>query len=345
MGVQARRVFRLSLTTALSLACGYALQLQLPYIVPFFGVLLTINPAPPPGPLKLIALLIAITLTLASGLLLIPWLEFYPIAAILVVGLVMYMSFCLSVIRGKEILGHFMATGIALVTIAGSVSSVLATLVIESMVVGIAVAVVCQWLVHPFFPEDPVITRKEKDPKKALSVSNWKALKATLIVMPAYLVVLTNPGLYLPLVLKSIALGQQSSLIDIKTAGREMLGATVLGGGFAVFFGWLLGLSVNLWMFFLWTLIFVTYIAGKVYGILESRFPPSFWQAVTMTLILLLGAAVIDSENGKDVYQAFVTRISLFVVVTLYAWLSVRLLDFIHAKRTPDEKEMESMPC
>jgi len=56
MGLAARRAFRLGATAALSLACGYAFQLQIPYIVPIFGILLTVKPAPPPSPVVLVRL-------------------------------------------------------------------------------------------------------------------------------------------------------------------------------------------------------------------------------------------------------------------------------------------------
>ncbi len=345
MDLTARRIFRLSITTAMSLACGYAFQLQVPYLAPIFGVLLTVDPAPPLGPAKLLALLVLIPVALSAGLLLIPLLEYYPLSAILLVGLGLYASFYLSWNRGKELLGTFLATGITLVSIAGSVSSVLATAVIESLVAGIAIAILCQWVIYPFFPEDQVAAEKNRDSSTTRDPSPWIAIRGALIVIPSYLVVLTNPGMYLPLVLKSITLGQQGSLVDVKSAGRELLGATILGGGYAILFWWLLGLSVNLWLFFCWMLLFSTYFASKIYRLLPSRFSPSFWQNVTTTLLILLGSAVMDSENGKDVYAAFFTRISLFLLVTLYAWLAVYLLERKLGRHRSSHEVMESSTC
>jgi len=345
MGLAARRAFRLGATAALSLACGYAFQLQIPYIVPIFGILLTVKPAPPPSPVALFVILVAVALTLSSGMLLIPWLENYPLAAIMLVGLGIYAGFRISLINGKEILGHFLATGLVLVTAAGSVSSILAIKVIETMVIGIGLAVICQWIVYPFFQEESVASKKVEKQDVTDEPSRWPAIRGTLIVVPTYLMVLTNPGFYLPLALKSIALGQQSSLLNMKTAGRELLGATLLGGCLAVLFWWLLGLAVNLWMFFLWALIFFTYFAAKIYGILASRFSASFWQSVAMTLIILLGSAVMDSENGKDVYEAFATRISLFLAVTAYAWLAVVFLEYKFGQKDRPVDGMESLPC
>lgn len=40
-----------------------------------------------------------------------------------------------------------------------------------------------------------------------------------------------------------------------------------------------------------------------------------------MTLLILLGPAVEDSDNDKDVYTAFLVRMGLFVAVTfLHGW-------------------------
>ena len=40
----------------------------------------------------------------------------------------------------------------------------------------------------------------------------------------------------------------------------------------------------------------------------------AFWPDVVINFLFLLGPAVEDSANGKDVYKAFAVRFSLFVV-------------------------------
>ena len=86
-------------------------------------------------------------------------------------------------------------------------------------------------------------------------------------------------------------------------------------------------------MFFLWMLLFGSYLAAKFYGVLETRFPPSYWQNVAVTMLILLGPAVQDSANGKDVYAAFAVRMGLFVAVTLYAWMAVAALEYLRSRR------------
>ena len=91
-----------------------------------------------------------------------------------------------------------------------------------------------------------------------------------------YFLTLTNPLLYLPTLMKSVSLGQQGSLVDARSAGRELLGSTFLAGCFAVLFWGLLGISTNLWMFFGWMLLFGVYFASKLYGLIATRLPSVF---------------------------------------------------------------------
>ena len=104
MHIQARRIFRLSLTTALALACAYALGMPLPYLAPMFALILTATPAPPMGLKSLFRLLLVVLITLGVGLLLIPLLLEYSVSAVLVVAIGLYFSFFLTVHKSKALL-------------------------------------------------------------------------------------------------------------------------------------------------------------------------------------------------------------------------------------------------
>lgn len=346
MQLQARRVFRLSLTIALALAGAYALQLPLPFIAPLFALLFTAPPAPPMGPKNLLGLILTVLLTLGVGLLLIPVLTKYPVSAILTVAVGLYFSNYLALSMGKGLLGTLLIIGFTLISAAGTVDYLLAVSVIKALVLGIGLAIVCQWAVYPWFPENDVAATKSKPKATGSADSNWVAMRATLIVLPAYLLTLTNPSVYLPIIMKSVSLGQQGSLISARDAGRELLGSTFMGGYFAILFWFVLGLATNLWMFFLWMLIFGVYFASKIYRISPSRYNSSFWLNVTVTMLILLGPAVEDSATGKDVYAAFAVRMSLFVAVTLYAWMAVYTLEHLRSRHRhrSDSTTLEAEP-
>lgn len=332
MHVQARRVFRMSLTMALSLAIGYGLSFPLPFIAPLFALFLTLAPGPPIGLKGLFGLVLVLLVTLSSGLLLIPLLLHYPISAILIVAVGLYFGNYLTVNMQKGLVGAFVTVGFTLISAAGLLDYQVATAVVQSLVLGIVLAILCQWVVYGLFPEDAIPAAK-KPPAAKPEQSNWIALRATLIVLPAYLLALTNPGAYLAIIMKSVSLGQQGSMMSARDAGWELLGSTFLAGCFAVAFWFLLKLNPNLWMYFLWTLLFGTYFAAKIYRLIPTRFPPSFWLNVGVTLLILVGPAVEDSANGKDVYEAFFVRMGLFVGVTLYAWLAIVFLEKLRAHR------------
>ena len=333
MPVLARRIFRLSLTMALALAGAYALAVPLPFLAPLFALLLTMAPAPPMGLKGLLGLLLVVFITLGVGLLLIPLLMNYPVPAVLIVAVGLYLSNYLTINLGKGLVGALLTAGITMISAAGLVSYAFAQTIVFALALGIALAVVCQWVVYPWLPEDPAPGKQTVAVVKDAEQCNWIALRATLIVLPAYLLVLTNPAMYLPIMMKSVSLAQQSSVMSARHAGRELLGSTFLAGCFAILFWFMLSLLPNLWMFFWLMLLFGVYFSSKLYQLIPSRFPASFWQNTAVTMLILLGPAVEDSANGKDVYAAFAVRMGLFVAVTLYAWLAVYAMEHLRARR------------
>lgn len=331
---------------ALSLVCAYGLEFPLPFIAPIFALMLTLKPARPMGWKSLFGLLIATALTLGVGLLLIPLLVEYPLSGLLLVALGIYFSLYVTVNLGKALVGTLLTVGITLITAAGTLSGALGIAVIQSLVLGIALAVICQRLVYPWFPEEPAQNQPAAEPKRTPEQSNWIALRGTLIVFPAYFLALSNPSMYLAIVMKAVSLGQQSSSVNARNAGRELLGSTFLGGCFAALFWVMLDMLTNLWMFFWCMLLFSIYFSSKMYQLRPSRYSTSFWLNVATTMLILLGPAVEDSANGKDVYAAFLVRMGLFVAVTLYAWLAVDLLESLRARHlsrgihNPHSKEL-----
>jgi len=333
MPIGARRTFRLGSVVALSLAFAYGLGMPLPFFAPLFGLLLTAAPAPPMRLKGLLGLLLVVTITLGVGLVLTPLLGKYPVPALLIIAAGVYLSTYVSVGLRKGLIGALLTMGFTLIPAAGLVDYSVAVTVIDALLVGIGLAIVSQWIVYPFFPEDPRKEIAATPPTVDAGQVRWIALRATLIVLPPVLMVFSNPSLYLPIIMKSVLLAQQESVVSARSAGRALLRATFLAGSLAILFWFALKICPSLWMFFLWMLLFGVYFAAKLYGIIASRFPPSFWQDVVVNLLILLGPAVQDSAAGKDPYQAFAVRFTLFVAVTLYAWLAIVALESLRTRR------------
>jgi uncharacterized membrane protein YccC len=344
MPIGARRTFRLASVVALSLAFAYGLGMPLPFFAPLFGLLLTAAPAPPPRLKGVLGLLLVLTITLGVGLVLTPLLGKYPLPALLIIAAGLYFSTFVSLGLRKAFFGTLLTVGFTLIPAAGLVEYAVAVTVIQSLLIGVGLAIVSQWIVYPLFPEDPPKGAATTLPPVDADHVRWIALRATLIVLPPVVLAFTNPILYMPTIMKSVLLAQQGSVVSARSAGRELLGATFLAGVFAILFWFALQIWPSLWMFFLLMLLFGIYFAAKLYRVIPSRFSPSFWPDVVVNLLILLGPAVEDSATGKDPYQAFAVRFSLFVAVTFYAWIAIIALEWLRAYRRGAEPTLAPAP-
>ncbi|WP_454840760.1 DUF2955 domain-containing protein [Pseudomonas hormoni] len=329
---RAQRALRLATGTALCLAGSFGLGLPIPFIAPVLALLLlaTVNR---PLPFKAgIVLAVVAMLTTGVGLLLIPVLRYYPVSGVLLVGVCLFLVFRFGLRGGNNLIVTFLVIGLTMISSAGVAEFDLAAMVIGALVKGLLLAVLVVAVSHWLFPDPPNAPSPPPAPLLPEEEVSRVALRATLIVLPAFLLAMIDPASYLPIILKAVGLGQQSST-TARNAGRELVGSTLLAGVLAVLFWSALSLFVHLWMFFLWMLLFGLILARKLYALSPTRMSPGFWLNSLITMIILLGQSVQDSLAGKDVYTAFAVRMGLFMLVTLYACLMVYLLDQRPPKR------------
>ncbi|MHC5349642.1 DUF2955 domain-containing protein [Metapseudomonas furukawaii] len=325
--LRGRRALRLASGVALCLAVSFGLALPIPFLSPIFVVLLlaTSNRA---LPLKAApALALVVMLTTGIGLLMIPLLRHAPASGVLLVGLCLFLCFRYGLSGGNPLVAQFLVVGLTMISAAGTFDFGLAVMVIEALAKGIVLAVVVALACHGLFPEPAGAREVPRRPAPDATETAWIALRAALVVLPAFLLALIDPSSYMPLIMKAVSLGQQVCGASARTAGRELLGSTLLGGLLALLFWSALSLFPHLWMFFLWMLLFGLLLARSLYALAVTRQTPGFWVNSLVTLIILLGQSVQDSEAGQDVHTAFAVRMGLFIAVTLYACAAVYLID------------------
>jgi hypothetical protein len=153
---------------------------------------------------------------------------------------------------------------------------------------------------------------------------------------------LIHPAFYLSAIIKSVLLGQQAGATGARAAGRMLVGSTLAGAGMAVV-AWS-GLAVwpTLWMLVLWIAAAALWSGARIFGLRASALPPPFWSNALVTMLILLGPAIEDSVVGKDVGHASLVRVSLFVVLALYAWAIVWVLEGWGASRSLRSSRFES---
>jgi Protein of unknown function (DUF2955) len=339
---RAQRSLRLASGTAVCLATSFGLDLPIPMIAPVLGVFLLAMLNRPLSLKAGLSLALVVMLTTGSGLLLIPLLRYYPFSGVLLIGLCLFLAFRNGLRGGNNLVNTFLVVGLTMISAAGTADFGLAVMVIGALVKGLLVAVLVLALSHWLFPEPTGAKELPSAPALPDREANWLALRAALVVLPAFLLALTDPAGYMPIIMKAVSLGRQSCMTTARGAAREMLGSTLLGGALAILFWCALSLFVHLWMFFLWMLLFGLLLARKLYRLSPTRYPPGFWLNTLVTLIILLGQSVQDSVIGKDVYTAFAVRMGLFIAVSLYACLVLQLLD--QPRRVPRQPGLLSHP-
>ncbi|MFX1767635.1 DUF2955 domain-containing protein [Paraburkholderia sp. A1RI-2L] len=320
------RALRLATGTALCLAISFALDFPIPVIAPVFAVFLLATQTRPLSLKTGTVLVLVVASTTGSGLLLVPLLRHYAFAGVLIVALLLFLAFRYGLRGGNNLVATFLVAGLTMISAAGTSDFQLAVTVIGALTKGLLLAGLVSALTHRLLPEP---ADAQAPAARALPDAQAQriALRAALVVMPAYLLAMTDPASYMPIIMKSVSLGRQSCTTTACTAARDLIGSTLLGGLLAIAFWFSLRLFVNLWMFFLWMALFGLLVGRKLYRLSPTRYSPGFWLNSFVTMIILLGQSVQDSVAGKDVYTAFAVRMGLFLAVTVYACLMLLLFE------------------
>lgn len=329
-----KAALRLAIGLGLAVLIAYGLALPAPFVVCVLTVLLLCKPGPPIPFAKGVVLGFVVAALLVAGVLLVPILENYAVTGVMLTGVLLYAVIFAGTRRANP-LTIMLVIAITFIPVAGVAEQALATALSVAVGVGLGVGVLVSAVSHAFFPDPPAPAKLSTAPvivsREAASLA---ALQATLVVMPVFVLALTNPAFYLAAIMKTVTLGQQASSTNARSAGRELVGSTLMGAWMAILVWCGLSLRPNLWMLMLWMVAAALWAGAKLFGVRRTSFPPSFWVNALVTMLILLGPAIEDAAVGKDPYRASVTRVALFVAVSLYAWATVWMLERWRASRS-----------
>jgi hypothetical protein len=338
-----KAVLRLAAGLGLAVLAAYGLALPAPYALCVMAVLVLCKPGPPIPLLKGVVMAAVVAALAAAGVLMVPILRHYALAGVALTGALLYAVFR-SGRGGANPQTTILAIPVTLIPVAGMAEPALAPMIGVTLALGIGIGVLVSNASHALFREAPVaadLPDRQTAPPAPLTqqAASWMGVRATLVVMPVFVLALTNPALYLAATMKAVALGQQAGSIDARSAGRELVGSTLMGAWMAALAWFGLSLRPNLWMLMLWMMAAALWAGARMFGVNATSSPPSFWRNALVTMLILLGPAIEDSANGKDVFTASATRVALFVAVALYAWATVWALERWRAARS------EALPC
>jgi hypothetical protein len=263
---------------------------------------------------------------LAAGVLMVPVLEHYPIPGVLVTAVLLHRVY-LAGARAPGLPTAIPVIALAAIPVVGVAEQALAGALAVAVAVGLGTGVLVGTFSHALFPDTgPAAPAKAPTPVDA-DAARRGALQATLVILPVFALALTNPAAWFAAILKSSALGQLPGAAHAGTAGRELVGSTLMGAAMAAVVWSGLSLCPTLWMLMLWMVLATLWAGRRLFGVRATRWPPSFWLNALMTMVILLGPAIEDAAVGKDVLAASLTRVALFVGVAVYGWAVIWILE------------------
>ena len=328
-----KAVLRLVTGLGLAASIAYGFGLQLPFVACMLTVLLLCKPGPPIPFAKGVVLALVTIALLVLGILMVPLLEHYAVGGVVVTGALLYTVFFAGARSGSP-LTIFLIIALTFVPVAGVAEQALAKTLGVTVGVGLGVGVLVSGFSHALFPDPPAQAVADGAPAGASpDAARWVAGQATIVVLPVFVLALTNPSFYLAALMKSAMLGQQAESTRAGSAGRELVGSTIMGAVLATLVWLGLSMRPNLWMLMLWLMAAALWAGAKLFGVWRTSFAPTFWSNALVTMLILLGPAIEDAAVGKDVYRASAIRVSLFIGVAIYAWATVWVLERWRAPR------------
>lgn len=344
----ARRILRLALGTSLCLLFSQLVNWPMSFIAPVLTMFILALPLPAPGLKKALIFVVALLAPmLVSATFLMPFLENARAVGVLLVALGLFYTFYYTARGGQAILGTFMTMGLTVITTVGSVSSEVLMLLIQVLGICAVVGIVFVWIAHallPDLPPDPALAgRKPPPPPKPDPASaGRRALRSLAIVFPMALVFLFTSGspAYTVVMIKVATMGQQASADDSRQMGRSLLASTFWGGVGAIIAWKVLAIWPSLLMY-----VLLVALASLIYGrwifqgpAMHPRFQMTSYALLTM--LVILGPAVLDGAGSSDAGSAFWSRIALFMLIAVYGTVSVWVFDTLW----PATKASQRMP-
>ncbi|PNO57167.1 DUF2955 domain-containing protein [Aeromonas caviae] len=321
-----RAVLRIGSGIGLATGICYGLALPMPHLGVIMAWVVLCRPGEPLSLGKGLlggALLLAV---MVGGVLLVPLLTHYAMAAVLLVALLLYLLMQ-QAMAGKGAAAMLLIMAITVIPVAGLIEQSLAIALAQMMGLGILIGTLVNRLAHALFPPLQVAGAAARPVPLPPEHPERLALRAVAMVLPMWLLALGNPAFYIPAVMKTVTLAQQSTSLNARQAGQELVLSTLMGAllAFALWLG--LSLWPSLLMLVLMLALMTLWLARRLVRLVVGRFPPSFWSNAWITALILFGPAIEDSATGKDVWLAAAMRCGLYLVVAGYGWLCILLLE------------------
>ncbi len=324
-----RRILRLALGTALAMWISQVGAWPLSYIAPVLTLTLLALPLSRPGAKFFVGTVIALLVSVYGSYLLLPLLLNQVLAGLVLLSLVLFHIFYFTARGGPVAIGTLLTIGVTLTVAVGSVSVDALILVSAGVAKAAFLGVGMAWLGHVLLPDPveplPAAVAPDNQPGKPLArpsttEARRNAMRAIAVVLPITVWFLFSPAsaTNAAVMIKVAAMVQESSRDRVKDAARSLLTSTAAGGAAAILAWQLLGIWPSLMLYAL-----LIGLAGLVFGrrIFIGRGlaeDGATWSYAFLTMVVVLGPAVLDSQFGGSASAAFYGRLWMFIGASIY---------------------------
>ena len=340
MNIASVRTLRLALGASLALWFSQALAWDMSYVAPVFAIMLLTLPTPPPAFKGGAVFVLALSLSIYAGLLLLPLLIYQLAAGTLVLTVLLFWSFYYPAKGGPAVVGTFVTVGLTLTAAIGrgSVDAFVALAAAVTLNATIGMAFV--WLAHALLPDSmaKVAASAAAPPPAAapdLAAARRSAFRSLLVVLPVCVWLLLSSGnaAYAPFMIKVASMGQQTHAQDTAAAGKSLIASTVIGGAGAIICWQVLRLWPSLILYTLLVAVAGLIIGRRIFKDHGLHPQGATWSYGYVTLLVILAPAVLDSLGGSSADVKFWERLVMFAGATVYGVVAVNVFDAFWSDR------------
>ena len=146
-----KAALRLAIGLGLAAFIAYGLALPVPYLVCVMAVLVLCKPGPPLPLLKAFVVALIVAALVAAGVLMVPLLEHYGFAGVLLTAVLLFALFFIGQLR-KQALTTVLVLAFTLIPVAGVSEQALVSVLSVALALGLLVAAVVSAASNAFFP-------------------------------------------------------------------------------------------------------------------------------------------------------------------------------------------------
>jgi len=329
------RIVRYAVGVTLSAALAYGINWPLSFLLPVLVSFMLSLPLPAPSLAGGLRNMWYILIAFGFGLLFALFFLQFPVAFLLMLGLVMYHLYYYLNRGGSLWLTLMSFIAILLLSMLGNSHEGLASGVSLNFIWTGWLAVIMVWVSHLLLP-DPEDAPFPAAPGFHSGYSRpaaEAALKSTIVILPlASLFFLFDLTSYMLVMIFAALFILKPELSAGKEAGINSLVSTLLGGAFAWVFYWLIVAVPEFWFYVALMSLTSLYFGMQVFS---GKPTAKYYNSALIALLILVNGSM---GEGAEFTEKFFMRVILITLAAAYIVTALKVLDSFWPEKTTDSR-------